>query len=144
MSAVTAFDVSIYFTNHGVERRNPLTIKQALQLSYLAQGFHLSLTDNPFFLENLEAWPDAPVSKDAYYRLKKLQNYNYIIDKKIREVASFDEKQLGILKVVFHKSLTMGWWGVSELIYKRDGPWEKAYKERFNRVIEPELIKNIF
>ena len=71
---VTAINVSDYFTNKAIEQDKKLTVMQALKLTYIAQGFHLALTEECFFEEKIEAWQYGPVVKGLYEHLRKIKD----------------------------------------------------------------------
>ena len=146
MSTLTAINISDYFTNKAIEEKHPLTIMQALRLTYIAQGFHLSLMDKPFFQEEIHAWKHGPVVKNLYDHLSKISE-NYIIKKKqdINDIH-FEKKQLDILNVVFGKYAKLQAWDFSGLTYKKGTPWEITYKNNpeGDGVIKKELIKSHF
>ena len=122
MSDVSAISVSDYFTNKAIKQNNPLTVMQALKLTYIAQGFHLSLTEEPFFSEEIKAWRYGPVIEELYDHLCRIKNDKHIINERQEINIEFDEGQIDILNVVFEKYAKLGAWDLSELTHKRNSP----------------------
>ena len=147
MSSVSSINVSNYFTNKAINESDPLTVMQALKLTYIAQGFHLSLKDGPFFQENIEAWRHGPVVRELYDHLCKIKNQeegNHLIEQPQRSDVQFNEKQKDILTVVFGKYANISAWDLSEMTHKRGTPWEVTYSSNPNSVIDLDLIKEHF
>ena len=144
MSDITAINVSDCFTNKAIEQKDPLTVMQALKLTYIAQGFHLSLTEKLFYSENIEAWKHGPVVQTLYNHLCQIKSENHIIQEKQDIDVQFDEEQTDILTVVFGKYAKLGAWDLSELTHKRGTPWEITYSNGPNGIIKPELIAEHF
>ncbi len=145
MSTITAIHVSNFFTNKAIKENSPLSIMQALKLTYIAQGFHLSLTENSFFNDKIEAWKYGPVITNLYYHLKRIMDEKVYLIKEEQDVkVDFNDKQNDILKVVFGKYAKLGAWELSELTHKTGTPWEETYKDNPNSEIDIDLIKKHF
>ena len=147
MNNITAINVSNYFTNKAIEEKNPLTLMQALKLTYIAQGFHLSLEGEPFFKEKIEAWKHGPVVKELYDHLCEIRDEDGISIKKEQDIknVSFNEKQIDILDVVFGEYAKLGGWDLSVLTHKRGAPWQITYYDKGkNCVIDLNLIEDHF
>ena len=89
METVTAIDVSNYLTNKAIDQNRPLTVMQALKLTYLAQGYHLSLEDKPFFKEQVEAWKYGPVIRELYDYLIERKTEDHKIKEKLEIKVEF-------------------------------------------------------
>ena len=146
MSDISAINVSDYLTNKAIEQSDPLTLMQALKLTYIAQGFHLSLTDKPFFYEKIEAWKHGPVIQELYDHLRSIkEKESYLIKTKQEESnVQFNEKQRDILTVVFGKYAKISAWDLSVMTHKRGTPWNKTYSNNPYGVIDENLIKEHF
>ena len=144
MSNITAIDVSNFFTNKAIEQGNPLTAMQALKLTYIAQGFHLSLTTQPFFSEKIEAWKHGPVVRKLYQYLKARKDDNYMVTEKQDVKGNFNEKQIDILNVVFSKYGTLGAWTLSEITHKKGTPWRETYDKQKTVEIPIKVIEEHF
>ena len=144
MSNVSAINVSNYFTNKAIKKEKPLTLMQALKLTYIAQGFHLSLLEKPFFDEEIEAWKYGPVVKILYEHLSGIRDGNYMIKDEQPCKYGFREKQLNILNVVFSKYARLGAWDLSELTHQKDTPWDITYRKKPDSVIKLDLVKEHF
>ena len=148
MDQVTAIHVSNYFTNTAIDRKHPFTIMQALKLTYISQGFHLSLEKgNPFFQDVIYAWKHGPVIESLYIYLKnQIGSANaYLIKVKSPDHLSlFKDRQMQILDVVFSKYGLLSAWDLSELTHKEGTPWTIAYNNSPNSIIQQDLIKEHF
>ena len=142
---ITVIDVSGYFINEAIKKNKPLTVMQALKLTYIAQGFHLALTEAPFFEEEIQAWKYGPVVKKLYEHLKKIKNKDHHTIEEEQDInAKFDEKQVDILNVVFKKYARLEAWDLSELTHKSGSPWDVTYSEKPHGTISHNLIKDHF
>ena len=117
---------------------------ETLKLTYIAQGFHLSLVDRPFFKEKVYAWKYGPVIKELYQHLKIINIHNRINGKQDLKDSLFNEKQNNILFVVFKKYRMLNAWGLSRLTHMEGTPWQKAYIEGKETEIKLTLIKKHF
>ena len=149
MNRITAINVSNYFTNRAIDQGFPFTIMQALKLTYIAQGFHLSLKGgDPFFEEDVFAWEHGPVIKDLYFHFKDqlVSDNSYMIKNKqpSDSFSLFRDMQKQILYVVFNKYGILSGWDLSELTHKEGTPWAITYNQSPNSIISKDLIKRHF
>ena len=140
---IKASDVSDSFTNKAIDEGFPLTIMQALKLTYIAQGFHLALENEEFFQEEAYAWKYGPVIKELYSHLKSISKDN-IIQKSQCLNTTFSEKQHNILHVVFSKYTKMDGWALSSLTHRQGTPWQVSYKKEEKSIIPKQMIKEYF
>ena len=144
---ITSVHISNYFTNKAIEEwKSPLTIMQALKLTYIAQGFHLVLEGSPFFEEDVYAWEYGPVIKELYPYLKNKSDENFIICTKLElNNQIFSRKQKEILDVVFYKYMNLSGWALSKLTHQQGTPWQQHYKKGEKDVLIPKnTIKKHF
>src|SRR4051794_29010008 len=72
MSVISAMDVAGYFLASVDEDSGDNISNLKLQkLLYYAQGFHLAITGEPLFSENIFAWEHGPVVPSVYHRFKE-------------------------------------------------------------------------
>src|SRR5262245_58132071 len=92
------------------------------KLVYLAEGFTLAATDDPLFLEPIEAWDYGPVVPALYYALGKygdgpigeeLWEYGYDGREVMPSLGLFSEDEAAIIEVVWE---VFGQWDDSKLI----------------------------
>ena len=138
-SQITALNVSNYFTNKAIHNSNPLTIMQALKLTYIAQGFHLALEERPFFQENAYAWKYGPVIQEVYNHLKRVSTDNII--QFVEDVSSFNKKQKEILRVVFNKYIKFDAWSLSQLTHRPGTPWHQSFELPLTKVRRLDLLR---
>ena len=144
-SKITAIHVSNYLTDMAIDQGKPLTIMEALRWTYLAQGYHLSLEEEPFFEEEVFAWKYGPVIEKLYDHLKE-NNPEHIIKNKTDDdqVFCFEGRQKDILDMVYKKYKRMGAWALTHLIHIADSPWEQCYQEGKRCVIPQDIIREHF
>ena len=147
-SVIQAIEVSNYFTNKAIEDNKPFTIMEALKFTYIAQGFHLSLEDKPFFEEDVYAWKYGPVIKQVYDILKDKSNSNIIDQLQKLSISKFNDMQKNILSVVFNKYRHLNGWGLSKLTHQQGTPWyETFYNKNKNenvKIIDKKIIQTHF
>ena len=142
---ITAIDVSNYFTNEAIHSKSPLTVMQALKLTYMAQGFHLALEDKAFFEEEIFAWQYGPVIIELYRHLKNISGPPPFVEKmQNNNIALFNNKQKDILAAVFKKYIKFTGWTLSNLTHAKGSPWEQCYREGEKCLIDKETITNYF
>lgn len=136
----TAIHVSNYFTNKAIERKNPLTVMQALEYTYLAQQFHLALRGEPFFNEEIRAWKYGPVVVELYEHLKNTTDHNMMRYEQPPH-DGFDDEQKDILNVVFYRYEKMGAYAMVCEITKKGSPWCTIRNREPDGVIGHGLVK---
>ena len=142
---ITAVDVSNYFTNEAIEKNSPLTMMQALKLTYIAQGFHLALGYGPFFGERILAWKYGPVIAELYEHLKRISRHPPIIgEEQDIDTSLFSDKQKDILSAVFKKYTNFTGWGLSHLTHADGSPWKECYVQGEQREIDESIIEDYF
>ena len=142
----TSIDVGEYFTDKIIDNGGRPSIMQILKLSYIAQGFHLSLEDKPFFDDKVYAWKHGPVIKNLYEHLKKRCNDNSpFIKGKYPSAYLFNDKQKDILRVVFQEYASLNAWDLSALTHRQGTPWAEIFDEKNrDKIIDVDSIKNHF
>ena len=145
MSRLTARSVAKYLIARAAQEGHPLTNMDVLKLLYYAQGWFLSLYDQPLFDEELEAWPDGPVQK-AIYGEYKSYGYSQIAD--IPEVPTLPEPIKDHLNHIVSVFGVCGGPMLRAMTHSED-PWlntrgDLSPDERSSRVIQKEDIQDYF
>lgn len=124
-----------------------LTNMQLQKLVYIAHGFHLAITGQPLFYNNVHAWPWGPVIPKLYNRLKKYGSG--IVSEQIPRDESSPEGDIAPLA----KSIIENVWRsygqrsgpeLSRVTHKADTPWSQTWNTEKYGIIPNELIQTYY
>lgn len=65
------FDVSKYILEHFDQ---PISPRKLQKLTYLSQGWSLTLTGKPIFSEDFEAWKHGPINRELFNTLRGIHS----------------------------------------------------------------------
>lgn len=71
MNKITAFDVAEYFIYLANRDGKKISNKKLQKIVYYAQAWTLALTEDPLFLDRIEAWIHGPAISSLYKKYKK-------------------------------------------------------------------------
>jgi uncharacterized phage-associated protein len=123
---------------------NDLTNLKLQKLLYYSQAWHLALTDNPIFIEDVEAWIHGPVVPRVFGTFKE---YRWgVISREVKPIN--DDSIIRHIEEVIH---TYGKFGATELerLTHSEEPWISARRglapdEPSRNVIPKEHMKNFY
>jgi len=121
-----------------------LTPIKVQKLCYFAQGWSLAISDEPLFMEDIEAWKYGPVIRELYNRVKHY-GADPIANFDVPQKDEFDDNQIQLMDRVWEIYGPLGGLQLSALTHKEGTPWDTVYNSRGeNAVIPNDLIKQYF
>ncbi len=116
-----------------------LTNLKLQKLVYYAQGFHLALTGQPLFQEELVAWEHGPVVVELYRTLKDFGSSQVILDDTIA-ADTFTEDQIDLITDVNKVYGQFSAWKLRDMTHN-EAPWQQTER---NGVITHDKLTTYF
>ncbi len=112
------------------------------KLLYILHGWHLAITDEPAFEDEVEAWAYGPVVRKVY---KAFKNYG---DKPIGDLGG-DKTRVDASKDLFNEMLSVVWekykgfssFDLVNATHARGTPWDLA-RENDEKIIDNDVIRD--
>lgn len=135
--------------NDNYEVYEDLTHLKLQKLLYFAQGICLSITGEPLFTEDIEAWGHGPVVKKIFNKFSSKGREEITIDdslsdiKVIRNIEA-DSCARDVLNMTYENFAIYTAWQLRNMTHKKNSPWDISYVPNKNKVIPQKLIKEYF
>lgn len=142
LTKYTPDDIADYFLALSEEEIGDLLSNLKLQkLVYYAQGIAISVRDEVFFDEQLEAWQHGPVVPTLYHKYKKYGGKSIEEIERI-DLAKYTQADRMILDDVYAWYGQFSAWKLRDMTHEED-PWQKACKKAEHE-LSLEDLKNYF
>lgn len=139
----TCFDVANYFLKRQDIDAGDLISNMKLQkLVYYAQGFNLAITDEPLFVEPIEAWDHGPVCVPLYHKYKEYDRGPIPVPWDVDAFSIFNESTHKVLDMVHIYYGQFSAWKLRNLTHE-DDPWIKAFTKN-RAVISHDSLRTYF
>ncbi|WP_104721381.1 Panacea domain-containing protein [Helicobacter mesocricetorum] len=135
---VSALELAKYILKVSDKDLSNLELQKTL---YFTELDYIKEFDEPLISDDFEAWKYGPVAREVYVEYR---NYGAnSIDKPEKETLSkkLTKEQLGIINQSIEKCNKESYWNLVEKSHKKDGAWDRSFKEDKKEIISKELIK---
>lgn len=144
MPTPSAFDVAKYFlAKCDPEAGEEISNLKVQKLVYYAQGFHLALTGEPLFAEDIQAWQHGPVVPVLYQALKEHGDKHIPAHDDFDPAAVFTPEQIELLDEVYETYGQFSAWKL-RLMTHSEAPWKDADALGYSAVISHESLRTFF
>ncbi len=140
---IPAIEVARYFLSLTDEDAGDTISNLKLnKLLYYAQGFHLSIFNEPLFPESIEAWAHGPVVADIYHNYKEYVSTPIPAEEVNFELFNPDKREF--LNEIYCEFGQYSGWKLREMTHD-EPPWADAYDEDTpDTVITNEALSDYF
>lgn len=117
-----ASDVAEYFLSLvNTEDGEGITNLKLQKLIYYAQGFHLAISDQPLFSEDIEAWVHGPVVPEIYQAYKQYGGGPIPIPESL-DLAKYSEPEMELLDEIHEVFGQFSAWKLRNMTHV-EPPW---------------------
>lgn len=124
-----------------IKGKDTVTPMQLQKLVFYAQGIYLALYDEVLFHQKIQAWEYGPVINPMYHEYKDYGDS--AIKSKELDSSKYDKEISVFLTAICGVFLAYTAFELSDMTH-REAPWKNAYKERENREITIDAMKDFF
>lgn len=147
--------IANYFLDQARAENRPIDQMKLIKLVYIAYGWHLALTGEKLFDEQIQAWRHGPVIPSLYHEFKHyrgdpinersafydLDTHEYIFP----DVDPNDIVTRDVLSKVWAAYKGVSGWTLRSKTHQPGTPWTLTYEEGVrNKVIRDDLIEAHF
>ena len=113
------------------------------KLLYILHGWHLAITDEPAFTDEVEAWAYGPVVRDVYKAFKGCGDkpIGILGGDKTCVAASSDDFFNKLLSIVWKKYKVLSSFELVNATHARGTPWDWA-RENDEKIIKNDVIRD--
>ncbi len=141
--------IANFFVKKGMDSGNPVTPMKLQKLVYIAHGWHLGLTGEPLFKDEVGAWPFGPVIRSVYKEFisfSKSPITELAVDfwGNVCEVAETDEHIMALLEKIWEVYGKYSATQLSNMTHERGTPWDTVYEEGKSKIIPNQVIEDYY
>lgn len=135
---VSASELAKYILRHSSKDLSNLELQKTL---YFTELDYIKEFDKHLISDDFEAWQYGPVAREVYCEYR---NYGAnSIDKPEKETLSqkLKKNELKVINQSIEKCNKESYWNLVEKSHKKNGAWDKSFKEDKKEIINKDLIK---
>ncbi|MDE5592193.1 MAG: DUF4065 domain-containing protein [Helicobacter sp.] len=135
---VSALELAKYILKESSKDLSNLELQKTL---YFTEIDYIKKFNKHLISDDFEAWQYGPVAREVYVEYR---NYGAnSIDRPEKETLSekLTKEELEIINQAIEKCNKESYWNLVEKSHKKDGAWNRSFKEDKKEIISKDLIK---